>query len=364
MNGERLTRRIAHLDLDAFYTSVEQRENPDLRGKPLIIGAAPKQGKGRGVVVACSYEARKQGVRSGQPISVAYRLLPDAIYMQPDHETYANVSSDVMSLLKEYADRFEQASIDEAYLDITKSCQQHGGPIKLAERMKDELKQRTGLTCSIGIAPNKSGAKIASDMHKPDGLTIIEEHNLRETLAPLPVSRIPGVGPKTERSLNEIGIRTIGELAKCSPQILHDRFGRTAVWLWGIANGEERVEVQENFAMKSIGAEHTFEHDTEDWSEIDRELNMLTRSVHNRLAEENMACRTVVLKIRFKGFETHTRSRSVKFPTTQEDTIKENIRELCSEFKLKQKQVRLVGVRLASLQPTPTQTIESLTNGN
>jgi nucleotidyltransferase/DNA polymerase involved in DNA repair len=347
--------------LDAFYASVEQRTNSTLRGKPLIIGADPKMGKGRGVVVACSYEARKKNVHSGQPISVAYRLLPDATYVRPDFETYADVSSDVMSSLRKYADRFEQASIDEAYMDVTKSSLQYGGPIKLAERIKKELRETLNLTCSIGIAPNKSAAKIASDLHKPDGLTFIEESKLLETLAPLPVSKISGIGPKTEQILKELGISTIGELAKCPPKILFDQLGKSAVWLWGIANGEERVEVEENFVMKSVGAEHTFEHDTNDWSAIHKELVALANSVHSRLAEEKMTYRTIALKIRFKGFQTFTRSRSSRFASTQKDIIIQTIRELTTEFESNQKEVRLVGVRLSGLEPKATSTIDSFT---
>lgn len=354
-----MLRYILHVDLDAFYASVEQRENPAFRGKPLIIGADPKEGKGRGVVVACSYEARKKGIRSGQPISIAYRLMPDAIYVRPDLETYADVSSDVMAFLREYADRFEQASIDEAYMDVTQASIQYGGPVKLAERIKSELKEILALTCSIGIAPNKSAAKIASDMQKPDGLTFIDEAKLRETLAPLPVSKISGIGRKTEQSLKELGISTIGELAKCSPKILFDRFGKSAVWLWAIARGEERVEVEENFVMRSIGAEYTFEKDTNDWLLINKELVALVDSVHRRLMEEKMSYRTVILKIRFKGFETYTRSKSLKFPTTEKETITDTIRALCDEFRSNPKEVRLVGVRVSGLESKPTSTIDS-----
>jgi len=354
-----MPRQILHVDLDAFYASVEESEHTELKGKPLIIGADPKQGKGRGVVVACSYEARKRGVHSGQPISVAYRLFPDAIYVRPDLETYSDVSSDIMSFLRRYADKFEQASIDEAYMDVSQSCLRYGGPLKLAERIKHDLKQTFDLTCSIGMAPNKSAAKIASDLQKPDGLTIIEENRIREVLAPLPVSRISGIGRKTERRLNETGIITIGDLARTSPKVLYEEFGKSAVWLWAIANGEERVEVEENFVMKSIGAEHTFETDTSDWRSIDEELVVLSENVHARLIEERMAYRTVILKIRFEGFETYTRSRSMKFSTTQKGTLIETIRELCTEFKANQKETRLVGVRVSGLESLPTSTIDS-----
>ena len=290
--------------------------------------------------------------------------MPDAVYVRSDFETYADVSSDVMSFLRKYADKFEQASIDEAYMDVTNSCSRYGGPIKLAERIKNEMKQLLGLSCSIGIAPNKSAAKIASDMQKPDGLTFIDETKLRETLAPLPVSKISGIGSKTEQSLKELGISTIGELAKCSPKILFERFGKSAVWLWAIANGEEHVEVEQNFVMRSIGAEHTFEEDTHDWSLIDKELTLLTDTVHKRLVEEKMVYRTVVLKIRFKGFETYTRSRSLRFPTAQKNTILETILALCTEFKSNPKEVRLVGVRVSGLESKPMSTIDSFTNSN
>ena len=357
-----MPRYIFHVDLDAFYASVEQRENPALLGKPLIIGADPKNGKGRGVVVACSYEARKHGIRSGQPISIAYRLMPEATYMRPNFETYYDVSSDIMSFLRKYADKFEQASVDEAYMDVSQICIHHGGPVKLAKRIKKELNALFSLTCSIGIAPNKSSAKIASDMQKPDGLTFIDEAHVRDFLAPLPVARISGIGSKTESSLRELGITTIGDLAKFSPRILYDKFGKSAVWLYAIANAEEQVEVEANFVMRSIGAEHTFEKDTDDWSVIDKQLAELSEGVYNRLVEEKMAFRTVVLKIRFRGFETHTRNRSLKFATTQKGVILDVIRELYVEFKSSKKEVRLVGVRLSGLESRPASTIDSFTD--
>ena len=356
-----MARFIFHVDLDAFYASVEQRENPALFGKPLIIGADPKEGKGRGVVVACSYEARQHGIRSGQPISIAYRLMPQAIYLRPDFETYEDVSSDIMSFLRKYADKFEQASVDEAYMDVTQVSARYGGPVELANRIKLETKELFGLTCSIGIAPNKSAAKIASDMQKPNGLTFIDEAHIREILAPLPVSKISGIGSKTESSLRELGIVTIGDLAKASPALLHAKFGKSAVWLWAIANAEERVEVEENFTMQSIGAEHTFEEDTADWTIIDRELTALSETVYNRLAEERMAFRTVVLKIRFRGFETHTRNKSLKFSTTDKSVILETVRELCAEFMPMKREIRLVGVRISGLESRPAATIDSFT---
>jgi len=338
------------LDLDAFYASVEQRENPALRDVPLIIGADPKGGKGRGVVVACSYAARKLGLHSGQPISRAYRLCPNGTYVRPNFPLYGEVSSDVMERVRKYADKFEQVSIDEAYMDVTESCKHYGGPIELANRIKAELNEKEGLTCSIGITPNKSSAKIASDFQKPNGLTYIEPEHVKDFLAPLTVSKISGIGKKTEQKLNEIGIKTIGDLAKYPPKSLLKQFGKPAIWLWAIANAQEQVEVQENYEMKSIGAEHTFDKDTDDWPSVDEQVVNLIQLVHRRLVEDAMLFRTVTLKIRFTGYETYTRAKTLRFTTASKEVIVETIRNLTNEFRSKPKKVRLVGVRLSGLQ--------------
>lgn len=343
-------RTIFHVDLDAFYASVEQRENISMCGVPLIVGADPKEGKGRGVVVACSYEARKLGVHSGQPISMAYRLCPGGVYIRPNFELYGQVSADVMGHIRKFADKFEQVSVDEAYLDVTESCKRYGGPTELAKRIKAEVVERERLTCSIGIAPNKSAAKIASDYQKPDGITFVDPEHVKEFLAPLQVSKISGIGKKTEQRLNELGVRTIGDLARYSPKELLKQFGKSAVWLWAIANADERVEVQENYEMKSIGAEHTFDVDTDEWSVIDQQLLELSEGVHQRLIDEKMSLKTITMKIRFTGFETYTRAKTLRFPTDSKNAIIEGIRALADEFKNHPKKVRLVGVRLSGLE--------------
>jgi len=336
--------------LDAFYASVEQRETPSFRGKPLIIGADPKGGRGRGVVVACSYVARSLGVHSGQPISRAFRLSPDAIYIRPNFVLYEQASFDVMQLLRKYADKFEQVSIDEAFLDVSQSCFAFGGPVELAKRIKSDLKESERLTVSIGIAPNKSAAKIASDLQKPDGLTYIDSEHVKEFLAPLPISKISGVGRKTEQRLNDLGIRSIGDLAAYSAKALYRQFGKAGVWLWAIANAEEKVEVHETFIMKSIGAEYTFERDTDDWSVIDNQLMTLVNSVHMRLMDEKMKYRTINLKIRFTGFETYTRAKTLRFYTSSKDEFLHGIKGLSNEFRQYPKKVRLVGARVSNLQ--------------
>ena len=321
-----------------------------MRGADLIIGADPKGGKGRGVVVACSYAARKRGVHSRQPISRAFKLCPEGVYIRPNLGLYGQVSTDVMDLIRKYADKFEQVSIDEAYLDVTQSCSKYAGPIELARRIKSDLKENEDLTCSIGIAPNKSAAKIASDYQKPDGLTYVEPERVKEFLFPLSVSKISGIGKKTEQQLTQLGIKTIGDLARYPPKALIKKFGKSAIWLWAIANAEEQVEVQENYLMKSIGAEYTFDIDTEDWADVDQRLLALIDSVHERLLNEHMTFRTVTLKIRFTGFETYTRARTLRFPTTSKDATVDTVHLLADEFRDHPKKVRLVGVRLSSLE--------------
>jgi len=207
-------RIVLHCDLDAFYPSCEIKRDPSLAGKPLIVGADPKQGHGRGVVTSCSYEARKYGVRSGMPISMAYKLCPPptGIYLRPDFELYGKTSDRVMQLLRKYGDSFEQTSIDEAFLDVSERCRNFEGAAELARGLKNDLKRSEGLTTSVGIAPNKSVAKMASDIQKPDGLTVVKPELLRSFLGPLPVEKISGVGKKTAQFLHEHGIETIGQL--------------------------------------------------------------------------------------------------------------------------------------------------------
>ncbi len=341
------SRVIFHLDFDAFYASVEERENPSLKGKPLIIGADPKEGSGRGVVVACSYAARKKGLHSGQPISRAFRLCPEGTYLRPNFELYESVSRNLMHYLKPFADKFEQLSIDEACMDVTQSNLRHGGPVELGKFIKAQVMANHGLTCSIGIAPNKSAAKIAADYQKPDGLTYVPPDHVKEFLAPLPVSKISGIGKKTEPKLNELGIRTIGDLANYPPKKLVEEFGRNAIWMWAIANAQEQVPVQETYEMKSIGAESTFESDTDNWQEVDEELRSLIQNVHTRLTDEQFKFRTVTLKIRFTGFETYTRAKSARFPSANREVIARAINDLIEEFRDNKKKVRLVGVRLS-----------------
>ncbi len=345
-----MARVIFHVDMDAFYVSVERRENPDLVGKPVCVGALPDGGKARGVVMAASYEARELGIRSGMPISMAYRKAPHAVYIEPNYDLYGEVSESVMNVLREFADVLEHVSIDEAFLDVTKRT---GGDyekaVEFAKRVKAAVRERGGLSCSIGVAPNKSAAKIASDLNKPDGLTVVPPDRVAEFLAPLLVSKISGVGKKTEEALTAMGIRTIGELAKYPGKELTKRFGRNAVWLWGIARGIEEVPVEERPEPKSISVERTFERDVADWPVILETMDSVAHNVWLRAKGQGVRFQTVGIKIRFEGFVTHTRERTLPTHMADVEIIRATARELLAEFEARKKPVRLLGARVSRL---------------
>ncbi len=344
-----MARIVFHVDLDSFYTAVEVREHPELRGTPVIVGADPKGGKGRGVVMAASYEARALGVKAGMPISIAWRKLPDAVYKRPNYERYGTVSESVMNVLREFADKFGQASIDEAYLDVSAKTSWEKVS-EYARAVKKAVRDREGLTCSVGVAPNKSIAKIAAAQRKPDGLTIIPPETVNAFLSPLPVNAISGVGEKTERVLEELGIRTIGDLAAYPGKDLTKALGRNAVWLWGIAKGIEELPVQERPDPKSISVERTFERDVADWEEILETLDSVADNVYVRARNAGMTYRTVGIKIRFEGFVTHTRDRTLPTWTLDRENLMGTARELVKEFETRGRAVRMLGVRVSSLQ--------------
>lgn len=257
-------RVILHVDLDAFFPSVEVREHPELKDKPVVVGADPKDGKGRGVVSSASYEARKFGIRSALPISKAWKLCPDAVYLRPHFDLYVNASNNIMNILKSHADRFEQGGIGEAYLDISNQVKDFDEAGEIARKIMEEVLEKEKLTCSVGVGPNKMIAKIASDYRKPFGLTVVKPEEVKDFLYPLDVRKIPGVGPKTERSLKELKIETVGDLAAVNPEVLKRLFGVWGARLHEFANGFDDREVQEDYETKSVGREVTFEKDTDD----------------------------------------------------------------------------------------------------
>jgi DNA polymerase IV (DinB-like DNA polymerase) len=340
---------ILHLDMDSFYASVEQRNRPDLTGKPVVIGADPKQGKGRGVVSTCSYEARKYGIRSAMPISQAYLLCPQAVFLPPDFPAYGQTSAAVMTILRSYGFRMEQVSIDEAFLDISPL----GGfetAQAFAEEIRGCIRMRLGLSCSVGIAPSRTIAKIASDFRKPGGLTIVTPSAARDFLSPLPVRRIPGVGKKAEGMLFEMGIRTIGDLAQQDVQVLIGRFGRSAIVLHQLACGIDNSGVPEGSGeTKSISRETTFETDTDDREHLLSVIDELVRCVGESLAAEGLRFRTLTLKIRYSGFITRNRGRSFPHSTDNPAAMKSLAHALFRE-EYQGGKVRLIGIRLSSFE--------------
>ena len=313
-------RRILHVDMDAFYAAVEQRDRPELRGKPVIVGADPQGGRGRGVVATASYEARRFGVGSAMPISQAFRACPHGVYIRPDMAKYSAVSSQVFEVLRRFTDLVEPVSIDEAFLDVTgslKAVGPGGAPPAataeaLARRLKDAVASATGLTASVGLATSKMVAKVASDMRKPDGLVVVAPGTEAEFLAPLPVRRLWGVGPKMEESLVRIGLHTVGDLARADREALERRLGAHAGFLQDLARGIDVREVAaESDAAKSLGQEHTFDVDTADRVILRRTLLELCDSVARRVREHGFKARTVTLKYRDEHFDTRTRARTM-----------------------------------------------------
>jgi DNA polymerase IV len=338
---------IMHLDMDAFFAAIEQRDNPALKGKPVIIGALPG---GRGVVSTASYEARKFGVRSAMPISEAYRRCPDGIFLRPNGRKYVQASEQVGEILKCISPQVEMASIDEAYIDITGSIKLLGSPGTIAMLVKDRIKSSLLLTASVGIGPNRLIAKIASDMNKPDGLTIVKESEVLEFLSALPVSKIPGIGKKAEEALNKLGIFYIGQLRARSERELISRFGESmGGFLFNKSRGISSDEVGREDIRKSISKERTFGEDTQDSDRLHRTLLNLSSDIGRTARKEGLSGRTITLKIRLEGFETHTRSHSYDTATDTDDVIFQRVWDLFSTSPWTEKPVRLIGVGLSDL---------------
>ncbi|MDV3293926.1 MAG: DNA polymerase IV [Nitrososphaerales archaeon] len=341
---------IFHVDLDAFYVSVEVRENQALKGLPVVVGADPEGGKARGVVVACSYEARKFGLRSGMPISIAYRLCPQAVYLQPNWGLYERASEEVMGTMRGLADAFEQSSIDEAFLDVSKQARTSEEARELALEVKRRVAEAHHLTCSIGVAPNKSAAKIASDRNKPNGLTLVPFEDVAGFLAPLPVSTVPGIGKKTQEFLKEKGIETIAQLQAVQGKQLLSWFGKNGVWLWGVIHGEENTEVRQQELPKSLSVERTFKQDVAEFSSVRREAADAASELVRRVKQSGLNYKVGGIKIRFRGFETHTREKSLPSRTDSEEALQDTVESLLREFETSGRPVRLIGVRVADIQ--------------
>jgi len=307
-------RFIVHIDMDAFFAAVEQRDNPLYRGKPVVVGADPKGGTGRGVVAACSYEARKFGIHSAMPISFAFRRCPQAVYLRGNMKKYASESRRIFKILEIFTPDIEPISIDEGFLDISSSYHLFGSPVETCRKIKDTIKQKTGLTASIGMAPNKMTAKIASDLEKPDGFVIVSQDKLLHFLHPLPVEKLWGVGKRTLEILKKHGIKTIGNLACCDVNKLRQLLGKNGVHVWKLANGIDPRDVDPVEMVKSIGM-------------------VLSEKVSRRMRKKGYKGRTISLKIRFSDFKTFTRAVTLDYPTNFVEDLHKNALAKARNFK-------------------------------
>ena len=342
-----MERTILHIDMDAFFASVEQRDCEEYRGRPVIVGGLGP----RGVVSTASYEARKFGVHSAQAMAIARRRCPDAVFLHPDHARYSAVSRQIFSILSRFSPVIEKLSIDEGFLDLSGMERLMKNPRAYGEAIKRAVHEETGLTASVGIAPNKFLAKLASDLEKPDGLVIIRPGDAEKTLAPLPVSRIFGVGKKTEARLAAMGFRTIGQLAAADRQKLAGALGeRMAAQLLALAHGQDDRPVEPVRAAQSIGREETFNEDIRRREDAERILLALSEEVGWRLRREGLSARTITMKLRLASFNTLTRSRTFPDPLSYDEDIFAAAQTLFREFPLTPGQgIRLLGVSASGL---------------
>jgi len=350
MGESAILRKIVHVDMDAFYASVEQRDSPELRGRPVVVAWRGN----RSVVCAASYEARRYGIRSAMPAVSAQRLCPEAIFIPPDFVRYKAASSAVREIFQRHTDLIEPLSLDEAYLDVTENKMQLPTATRVAKRIREQIREELNLTASAGVAPNKFLAKIASDWKKPNGLFVIQPHEVQSFLLPLPVNRIPGVGQVTESRLKALGIETVGDLYALELSILEDRFGRYGLRLYQLARGIDHNPVEPNRISKSISAEDTFSEDIP-LADTEPQIRSLAEKVWKSSHGNARAAKTVVLKLKTKEFRNITRSLTPPAPPSTSDELANIALSLRERVEMGSKQLfRLVGVGLSNFQTAET----------
>lgn len=341
-------RKIIHVDMDAFFASIEQRDNPDLKGKPIVVGGSPNS---RGVVAAASYESRKFGIRSAMASAQAKRLCPQLIFVRPDFEKYVQDSERIMAILRQHTDLVEPVSLDEAYLDVTRHRFGIQDPVLVASIIKQNIFAATKLTASAGVAPNLFLAKIASDFQKPNGLTVVRQSEVMDFLKDLPVRKVPGVGPVTEETLSKLGIRVCGDILKHKPADLVKALGKWGTELYRRALGEDDREVIPYSDPKQYGSEETFEKDSRDVPFLIRKLEELSQSVFEGARRSGYAGKTIVLKVKYHDFERITRSQTLsKEPVSWQEVHKTVSDLLVYKTEAGRKAIRLLGVSIAGLR--------------
>jgi len=341
-----MERIILHIDMDAFFAQVEERENPQFKEKPLVVGADPKEGKGRGVVSTCNYLAREYGIHSALPISKAYQLCPSAIFLPVNIKLYQRVSENIMEIIKKYSSKWEIVSLDEAYLDLSLLKNFKRAEV-LAKKLKREILEKEKLTSTVGIGPNKLIAKIASSLAKPDGLLVVEPPEVQKFLNPLDIKKIPGIGPKTAVKLQAIGVNKIKELKEILKTKLKNMFGVAGEIIYERARGIDEEEVSPEEIIKSIGKEYTFEKDTRDPEIIFDTFEKLIEEVDRGRVSANSAFKTITVICRFQGFETHTKSKTLENLTNDLEIFGKEAKKLLLRLLLENKKlVRLVGLRV------------------
>ena len=354
--AKKRNRIIFHVDMDHFFTAIEEREHPEIRGKPVVVGADPKEGNGRGVVSTSNYEARKYGVKSGTPIARAWRLCPDAVFLPVNYRLYRKVSTQIMAILQGHTEKFERWGLDEAFLDVTLIVNDFEEAQKLAQKIKKEVYKKQSLTCSIGVGPNKLVAKIGSDFNKPDGLTVVRAEEAKAFLSPLGVRKLLWVGKKTEERLVRMGIKTIGDLANYDASILAEKFGTSGTQLYLMAQGIDNSSVQEQWERKTMSRELTFDQDTADSGFILDTMDALSEDLHQELTASNFTFKTSTVKIRYQNFETHTHGKTLPYFTDRLKDIQKSARELVQDYLQPDRKIRLIGIKLSNLLSTEFQT--------
>lgn len=341
-----ILRRILHADMDCFYAAVHMRDDPSLVGKPVVVGGDPS---GRGVVAAASYEARHFGIHSAMPAALARRRCPQTVFLKPDFNRYREESRAIFAIYRSYTPLIQPLSLDEAFLDLSEHLGAFPSATAVAEDIRRRVREERRLTVSIGVAPNKLVAKIASDHRKPDGLTVVKPNEVEAFLAPLPVRRLYGVGPAAERALAELGVTTIAELRALSLDRLLARFGQWGRVLWERARGVDERPVCTGSERKSLSTEQTFAADISDAAEIDTLLDAMSEEVAAGLEKRHLVATTITVKVRYPDFRTPTRSHTLPVPTADPELIAAVARELVRRTEASRLSVRLLGVGASGL---------------